>query len=166
MNHIVAADAAVSIVSTNKDILDRLEPNEPNTTYDLPYISKDPKDVYCKCCKKNIIEAESKIEAMKNEHIQLQFKCIQLENEVKTHQVKIGEFQKKVIQLRDRSYTLEKTNAHLTSTLDTLHKQSNKVDPRVEKLSKVCRKVNIYIFVILFDVNKLLIRIPSFLDSR
>lgn len=140
-NNIDASDVAVST-------------NDPNTTNELPYISKNPKDVCCKCCEKRIVEAESKMEVMKCERIQLQFKCIQLENEVKTHQAKIREFQKKVKQLQDRSYTLEKTNAHLKSTVDDLYIESNKVDPRVEKLSKVCGKTNIYIFIILFiDCN-------------
>lgn len=78
----------------------------------------------CKRCTEKVTETEVMLD-------QSNIKIKKLEG-------KILELRKKVKGLQDRSYSLAKSNAHSKATLERI--KIEKVDPKIEKLSKVCAR--------------------------
>lgn len=94
----------------------------------------------CKRCKNNLSETEIMLESMKSDQIKLKFQLERSNIEKNDLERKIIELRKKVKALHDRSYTLEKSNAQLKLTLGEI--KTNKVDPKIEKIAKVCSSDN------------------------
>lgn len=82
-------------------------------------------DMYCDRCK----EKEEKAAAT-------EILLDRSNMEIEKLKEKILELRKSMKGLRDRSYSLEKSNAHLKTTVEEMKIKT--VDPRIEKFSKVC----------------------------
>lgn len=115
----------------NIQILDDMEDIAPNTN-ELS-IRSEKLNICCESCKTKITETEQILKTMRSEHTQLKN---QFNNQRLIMQKRIDDLRKKVKSLQDRSYSLEKTNLNLKSSLSNM--EIKKVDPKIEHLSKVC----------------------------